>query len=147
MHRCNQLLGALALAASSQVSAQIYVLENDLGESIIVPPGEKNPEDFIKQKMVGRSGSNWRVTRAFTQKGCLARRSVTAYRKPTRWVVVTRATEGEARMAAIEEARALTGVYTGTPGNFEQGYCNRADAVARDLDVAKIEQEFKSAGN
>ena len=144
MHLSYLAIGTVGLAASAQVSAQVYVLENDLGESIIIPPGEKNPEDFIRQKMVGRLGSGWHVTHTFTQKGCLARRSITADKKPTRWVVVTRATETEARQAAIEEARVLTGVYTGTPGNFEQGYCNRADAGAREIDIAKIERDFKS---
>ena len=137
------LLAAVLAAGPATAHAQIYLLVNDLGETIIVPPGERNPEAFILAKMNGRKGANWRMDHVETRKGCLARRSITAYQKPTKWVRGFGNTRAEAEQAAIAEARSATGVYTATPGNWEQGYCNREVATARQIDVPEIEQKFR----
>jgi len=134
---------SMLAVVSSPADAQIYVLTNDLGESIIVPPGEKDPEAFILAKMVGRKGASWRMDHVETRKGCLARRSISSYGKPTRWVRAFAATREEAERAAVYEARAATGVPTSTPGAWEQGYCNRETAAAREIDVPTLEEKFR----
>lgn len=137
------LAGAALMCSSVGAPAQIYVLINDAGKTIIVGPGEKDPESFILQKMVGREGKNWRMERVESRKGCLARRSITTPGKPLRWAVAFAPTQHEAEKAAIDQARALTGANKNTPGNWEKGYCNIGTAKARAIDVPAIEREFR----
>jgi hypothetical protein len=127
----NSLVVAAACIATS-ASAQIYVLTNDAGKTIIVPPGEKNVDQFIIDKMKGQPGAGWRVTFQTGEKLCVARRSVPSFKQPTRWVTATGATRAEAERNASNEAKAMT---NGGPGNWEQGYCNKTAAPLKPIDT------------
>jgi hypothetical protein len=134
--------GSALLLWPACASAQIYVLMNDSGKTIIVPPGEKDPEAFILAKMNGVGGKDWKMERVETTKGCLARRSVRSFNKPVRWVTAFAQTLEEAERAVDNQALAMTN--NGSTGVWEKGYCNRATVPERTIDVPALERKFLS---
>lgn len=132
------LLSLFGLSLFAPATAQIQVLINDKGRTIAIPQNLKERDEFIIERM-RHAGGSWRVQIESGEKGCIARRSVSSLKKGvgTKWVVGRGETSREAELDARNQAMAITG--TTSAGNWEQGFCNKAEVTVPRLDLDALE--------
>ena len=134
------LLGSTALFTPTSASAQIYVLVNDDGRSILIA-GDKSraPEVLIANEIRLKGGTGWRMQFATAEKLCWARRAVSGIRQPTKWVVKTAVTKQEAEKAARVAADVLSAQPNHGGSTWEGSGCNTTSHPFRNLKPSELE--------